>query len=412
MKICVFTLGCKVNASESESLMRGLKEAGHTVTETLERADLYIVNTCAVTAEAEKKSRQTAARIRALNPCAEIIYTGCACQKDFSAFSDKENVRLVTGAFDKGKILSMLEERGVKIAPERGDFEEMPAPETVRARQYIKVQDGCDNFCSYCIIPYLRGRSRSRAKESVKREIDGAKCAEVVLNGINLSAYRDGETDLAGLMHYLADTEKRVRLGSLEVRVVTDELLTALSEMRSFAPHFHLSLQSGSDAVLAAMNRRYTAAEYLEKVSLIRKYFPFAGVTTDVIVGFPAETEENFAQTLSLVKTARFSDVHCFPYSPRSGTKAYSMKDLPSEVKKERLARLVALKNRCKAAFEEENFGRTEMFVPEETENGYCAGYTGNYLRAYVQGELPCRAVSVIVKEKFRGGVLAEIKGE
>lgn len=412
MKICVFTLGCKVNASESESLARALREAGHAVTEKLENADLFIVNTCAVTAEAEKKSRQTAARIRALNPAAEIVYTGCACQKDPAAFSKKSNARLVTGVFDKGKIAAMLEDSGVKIAPERKDFEEMPAPETRRARQYIKVQDGCDNFCSYCIIPYLRGRSRSRAKESVKKEIDGAACAEVVLNGINLSAYRDKNTDLAGLMRYLADTEKRVRLGSLEVRAITDDLLSALKNMRNFAPHFHLSLQSGSDKVLAAMNRRYTAEEYLEKVSLIRKYFPFAGITTDIIVGFPAETEADFAETLALAAAAEFSDIHCFPYSPRSGTRAFALRDLPPAVKKERLERLLAVKENCRAAFARKNFGRAEKAVIEEEDGEYFVGYTGNYLRVYVKKALPCGEIGVIIKETFRDGVRAEIEGE
>ncbi len=412
MKICVFTLGCKVNASESESLIRGLTETGYEVTEKLEKADLYLVNTCAVTAEAEKKSRQTAARIRALNPSAEIIYTGCACQKDPAAFSAKENVRLVTGTFDKGKILGMLEERGVRIAPEEREFEEMLPPETERARQYIKIQDGCDNFCSYCIIPYLRGRSRSRKKENVKREIDGAKCAEVVLNGIDLSAYRDGDTDLAGLMRYLADTEKRVRLGSLEVRVVTEELLSALSRMKNFAQHFHLSLQSGSDAVLKAMNRHYTAAEFLEKVALIRKYFPYAGITTDLIAGFPAETETDFQQTLSAAEKAAFSDIHCFPYSPRSGTKAFAMKDLPAAVKKERLERLLAVKNSCRNAFVARNYNHEEKAVIEEVSDGYFVGYTGNYLRVYLEKGLPYREIGVIIKEKFRDGVRAESKGE
>ena len=408
MKICIFTLGCKVNASESESLARGLKEAGHEVTEKLEKADLYIVNTCAVTAEAEKKSRQTAARIAALAPEAEIIYTGCACQKDPDPFAHKKNARLVTGVFDKGEILSLLGARGVKIAPERKSYEELLPPDTAKARHYVKVQDGCDNFCSYCIIPYLRGRSRSRPPESVKREIENAACAEVVLGGINLSAYRYQGCGLTGLMRLLKDTDKRVRLGSLEVNVIDGEFLSALAEMRNFAPHFHLSLQSGSDEVLKAMNRRYTAAEYLGKVELIRSFFPRAGVTTDIIAGFPSETEKNFEETLALVRAAAFSDIHCFPYSPRSGTAAFSMKDLPAAVKKERTERLLAEKKICRENFARKNFGEREKVVAEEWDGEFVSGYTGNYLRAYLKEPLLCGEIPVIIKESFRDGVLAE----
>ena len=408
MKVCVFTLGCKVNASESDSIVRDLIERGYEVTEELEKADLYIINTCAVTAEAEKKSRQTAARAAKLNPNAKIIFTGCACQKDPAPFSAKKNAQLVTGVFGKGKIATMLEREGVCLSPEDREFEELLPPLSERARSYIKVQDGCNNFCSYCIIPYLRGRTRSRSPESVLKEIAALSSAEIVLNGINLSAYDYHGKKLKDLVAALKDVDKRVRLGSLEVNVVDGELLEALSSLKDFAPQFHLSLQSGSDAVLKKMNRHYTAEEYLEKVRLIRSFFPFAGITTDIIAGFPTETEENFQETLRLVDSAEFSDIHCFCYSPRSGTVAYKMPDLPAEIKRERLDRLMEKKTVCRARFEEKNLLRREEVVVEELSDGYFVGYTGNYLRAYLKEALPYQKVSVIIKKRFKDGVLCE----
>ena len=199
-----------------------------------------------------------------------------------------------------------------------------------------------------------------------------------------------------------------MRLGSLEVNVVDEEFLSALTLLKDFAPQFHLSLQSGSDAVLKKMNRHYTAEEYLEKVRLIRSFFPFAGITTDIIAGFPSETEENFEETLRLVDRAEFSDIHCFCYSPRSGTLAYKMPDLPAEVKRDRLERLMKKKELCRARFEEKNLGRIEKVVVEEQADGYFAGYTGNYLRAYLKEALPNEEVSVIIKERFKDGVLCE----
>ena len=408
MKICVFTLGCKVNASESDSIVRDLIGRGYEVTEELEPADLYIINTCAVTAEAEKKSRQTAARAAKLNPNAKIVFTGCACQKNAAPFAEKKNAQLVTGVFGKGKIPDMLEERGILLSPEDKEFEELLPPLSDRARSYIKVQDGCNNFCSYCIIPYLRGRTRSRSPESVLQEVCALSSAEIVLNGINLSAYDYRGKKLKDLVLALKDVNKRVRLGSLEVNVVDEEFLSALTLLKDFAPQFHLSLQSGSDAVLKKMNRHYTAEEYLEKVRLIRSFFPFAGITTDIIAGFPSETEENFEETLRLVDRAEFSDIHCFCYSPRSGTLAYKMPDLPAEVKRDRLERLMKKKELCRARFEEKNLGRTEKVVVEEQADGYFAGYTGNYLRAYLKEALPNEEVSVIIKERFKDGVLCE----
>ena len=272
-KAVVFTLGCKVNECESDSLIAGLRERGYEVFDKLIKADLYIVNTCAVTSEAEKKSRQTASRIYRLNKNAKIIFTGCACQKDSKPFLSKGENVLVTGVFDKNKILSMLDESGEKIAKETGVFEELLPVSTLRSRAYVKVQDGCDNFCSYCIIPYLRGRSRSRSIKSILNEINDVSAYEVIINGINLSSFNFEGREFADLFEALSDVKKRIRIGSLEVGVINTRLLGNLKNLFDFAPHFHLSMQSGSNDVLKSMNRKYTREQFIDKVNLIRQYF-------------------------------------------------------------------------------------------------------------------------------------------
>ena len=409
MKAVVFTLGCKVNECESESLVSGLKERGYEVSDRLEKADLYIVNTCAVTLEAEKKSRQMASRIKRLNPNAKIIFTGCAAEKDRKAFSGKSSEYLVTGVFNRNAILSALDKSGVMIANSDAVYEELPTPLPLKTRAFIKVQDGCDGFCTYCIIPHLRGRSRSRNPENAVKEINALNPAEAIVTGINLSDYRYKSVDLTGLIDRLKDVNARIRLGSLEARVIDDGFLTALKNLKDFAPHFHLSLQSGSDAVLKKMNRKYTREEFIGKVGLIRRYFPFAGITTDIIAGFPTETDEDFADTLSLIEEVKFSDIHPFAFSPRSGTPAYKMRDLPAETKKARVDRLIEVKKRLKVDFAESMRGRIVDFLPEEIKNGYTEGYSGNYLRIYVKGELPTgKIIKVRVIAPCFNGALAE----
>lgn len=407
VKAVVFTLGCKVNESESDSLIRALTDKGFDVSDKLEFADLYIVNTCAVTGEAEKKSRQTVSRIKAINPDAKIIFTGCAVQNDPEAFLNKSNVSVVTGTFNKTRILDLLESRGTFIDTEPKCFEEMPVVKTLRERGFIKVQDGCNNFCSYCLIPYLRGRERSRSPESVLNEINANGWKETVINGINLSAYDYEGVKLGGLLTFLKDVNTRVRLGSLEVGVITDEFLAAAKAMKNFAPHFHLSLQSGSDEVLKKMNRHYKTSEFLAAVQLIRKYFPDAGITTDVIAGFPTETERNFIETLDFIDKVEFSDVHPFTYSKRQGTVAYRYKDLSGDVKKARLNALMQKKAELKSKFANKNIGKPLTMLVEEVKDGYSVGYSENYLRLY----LPGRAegfVSVRAVKELNDGALAE----
>ena len=410
MKAVVFTLGCKVNECESDSLISGLMERGYQVSDKLEKADLYIVNTCAVTAEAEKKSRQTASRIKKLNPNAKVIFTGCAAENNYKAFADKSSSYLITGVFNKSAIFDALDKSGVMVFEQNGDYEELPAPTSLRTRAFIKVQDGCDSFCSYCIIPYLRGRSRSRDPESVKREIERLHPKEAIITGINLSDYRFNGKGLTYLTDALCGVKTRIRLGSLEVRVIDLEFLKSLERLYDFAPHFHLSLQSGSDAVLKKMNRKYTREEFLEKVGLIRRYFSFAGITTDIIAGFPTETDQDFADTLSLIEKVKFSDIHPFAFRPRKGTAAFRMSGVSDGVKKERLQKLLEVKRNLKAAFAAEMRGKTLCFLPEEFKDGYTEGYSENYLRLYLKGDFTGREIiKVKVEDAFKDGAKCEI---
>ena len=397
MKAVVFTLGCKVNECESNSLIEGLIKKGYTVSDRLERADLYIVNTCAVTSEAEKKSRQMVSRIKKLNPLAKIIFTGCASQKNPDSFIKKDNNILVTGTFNKGQIIEMIQKSGCNIFEKSDTFEELLPAKSLRTRSFIKVQDGCNNYCSYCIIPYLRGNSRSRNPESVLKEINNCKSKEIVITGINLSAYDYKGQGLKELIDKLKDVDKRIRLGSLEVGVITRELMQSLKALKNFAPHFHLSLQSGADNVLKKMNRHYTTSEYLDKVRLIREYFIDAGITTDIIVGFPSESEQDFNDTMSFVERAGFSDIHPFIFSPRSGTVAYKMKDIDPCIKKARLDELIIKKQRLKSAFINAQQGKEVNVLIEEFKDGYSVGYSENYIRVYV-------------KEKLASGELKKVK--
>lgn len=385
MKAVVFTLGCKVNECESDSLITGLINKGYQVSDKLEKADLYIVNTCAVTSEAEKKSRQMSARINKINPNARVIFTGCAVQKDYTPFITKQNTSLVVGNANKQQILDLIDEEGVKIADLACEFEELLPVSTLKERAFIKVQDGCNNFCSYCIVPYLRGRSRSRNPESVKEEILKLNPKEAVITGINLSAYNYNGVTLSGLMETLKDVDCRIRLGSLEVGVITKEFLTSLKGLKNFAPHFHLSLQSGSNNVLEKMNRKYTKEEYALKVDLIREYFADAGITTDIIVGFPTESEQDFLDTLWLTDRVKFSDIHPFIFSARQGTVAYKLPEVPFSEKKKRSEILINKKHALKAEFIKKMLGKTFDFLYEETRDGFAVGYTENYIRCYIE---------------------------
>ncbi len=415
MKAVVYTLGCKVNDVESGSIIRGLEELGYSVSREIETADLYVINTCAVTAEAERKSRQTLGKAIKANPQAKIIVCGCASQKNPQAFLEKgHTVYAVTGARNKGEVLALardgLRERvGVRLGATEGGYEELPLPECLKTRNFVKIQDGCNRFCSYCVIPYLRGRSRSRALASAASEILSSKAQETVVTGIDISEYKDGDgNDLTELMRAVREADTRIRLGSLEVSAITEAFLAALQGLKCFAPQFHLSLQSGSDAVLRSMNRHYTRAEYLEKCAMIYKAFPDAAITTDIIVGFPTETDEDFEDSLRIVSEAGFAQIHAFPYSPREGTNAYKRyKELPAAVKKSRLERLLEEGVKQKKAYMERFVGKRLCLAPENCFDGVTEGYSENYIRVYVNGELKKRLTRVRVEGLFRDGVIA-----
>lgn len=396
--ISVCTLGCKVNRYDTDAMLAVLENRGFTVLEGYEFADVYIINTCAVTAEAERKSRQTVGKVLAINPEAEIYVCGCASQNNFSQFA-KDGVNYISGTDGKLKLAEKIAE-SYADNDATGDFEKIVAPDfdlsdkfedndgviNTRTRHFIKVQDGCNNFCSYCIVPYLRGRSRSRSLSSIIKELDGVegKAKEVVITGINLSAYgNDINISIAGLLTALQKYGMRFRLGSLEVGVITDDFLRAAKELKAFCPHFHLSLQSGDDAVLKDMNRRYDTKAYAAAVAKIREYFPDAAITTDIIVGFPTESEQSFENTLNFAREIGFSDIHVFPYSSRKGTAAGRLKPLPADVLLKRQKIMTALKRELSEKFMLSQLGKEQEVVFETKEDGMWCGHSRNYVKVY-----------------------------
>ncbi len=395
-KISIFTLGCKVNQYDTDAMLAVFEHAGFEIAEGLEYADVYVVNSCAVTAEAEKKSRQSIARILKVNPNAKIFVCGCASQNNFSQFA-KNNVQYISGSDQKldfaRKIVTEFkgeEEQFDKIVPDKFDistvFEDNDGIINLRTRHFIKVQDGCNNFCSYCLIPYVRGRSRSRALASIERELDevSSVAKEVVVTGINLSAYgKDIGSSLTDLMKMLSKYDFSVRLGSLEVGVITKDFLDATKTLKRFCPHFHLSLQSGDDSVLKAMNRHYTTAEYYDAVRLIREYYSDPAITTDIIVGFPSEREEEFENSMVFARKVGFSDIHVFPYSSRRGTVAGRMPTLDPEIVLDRQKRMTALKHELVQNYLNKQIGMPVNVLFETQSRGVWCGHSPNYVKVY-----------------------------
>ncbi len=271
------------------------------------------------------------------------------------------------------------------------------------------MQDGCNNFCSYCIIPYLRGRTRSRNPDKVIEEILKLNPSEAVITGINLSAYNYQNIGLKGLIERLSVVKCRIRLGSLEVGVITEEFLMALKGLYNFAPHFHLSLQSGANATLKAMNRKYTREEYFDKCELIKKHFPNCAITTDVIVGYSTETQEDFNDSIDLCKRVGFADIHCFPYSRREGTVGAKLKELPSSVKDERMDVILAVKKQLKDSYINANIGKVLEVIPEDVEGEYLVGYTENYIKVYLNRKDVNSAVKVKLINAYKDGAIGEI---
>ncbi len=408
--VVVFNLGCKVNQYECDVICDNLKNKGYQISQELEPADIYVINTCAVTAEAEKKSRQAIARCRALNASAKILVVGCASQKNPQSFI-KDNVTYISGVAGKFSIDSHLnsEIQDIDIKELPTVYEDGELDSAYRTRSYIKIQDGCNNFCSYCIIPYLRGRSRSRRKEEIVKEI--AKLSgfvqEIVLTGIDLMAYGlDIGYDLRTLIEELEVFNLRIRLGSLYAERITSDLLESLKKLKKFCPHFHLSMQSGDDGVLKSMNRHYTASVYKEKIDLIKEFFPDATITTDIIVGFPTETEEAFINTCNFVQEVKFSDIHIFPYSAREGTRAAKLPQIDKEIVKTRKKILSNIKKDLVKKHLADNLGKAHEVLLEEKVGEYYVGHTRNYIKVYLKenGEI----VTTIPNKIFNDGLMEE----
>ena len=410
-KAALHNLGCKVNAYETEAMQELLEQAGYEIVPFQEKADVYIINTCTVTNMADRKSRQMLHRARKMNPEAVVAACGCYVQEKPDEAADC--VDIVIGNNRKKEIVRILEEYensrdGEKKRPgeplkdlvdigHTKEYEELSLSRTAEhTRAYIKVQDGCNQFCSYCIIPYARGRVRSRSKDHVLEEVQalaGAGYQEVVLTGIHLSSYGiDNGEDLLSLILAVHEVEgiRRIRLGSLEPRIITEEFVRTISGLPKMCPHFHLSLQSGCTETLKRMNRRYTAEEYFEKCELLRKYFHEPALTTDVIVGFPGETQEEFEASRAFVDKVDFYETHVFKYSRREGTKAAVMPDqVPEPVKAERSAILLELSKKKQKAYEERLLGTTqEVLIEEEIERDgeiWQVGHTREYVKAGIK---------------------------
>ena len=419
-KISVFTLGCKVNQYDGDAMLAIFNEAGFEVAEGLEFADIYILNTCAVTAEAEKKSRQAVSRIIKVNPSAKIYVCGCASQNNFIQFA-KSGVVYISGTDKKTELARQIVAKYVNssdmpqcVAEEKrfdisDKYEDNDGVYNLRTRHFIKVQDGCDNYCNYCIIPYLRGHSRSRSVESIIKELDGVRGSvkEIVVTGINLSAYGlDIGLSLAELLKKLSKYDDlRVRLGSLEVCVVNDAFLKATKKLKHFCPHFHLSLQSGDDSVLMAMNRHYDTEQYFQAVKLIRGYYPSASITTDIIVGYPTETEEMFENCMKFARKVGFSDIHVFSYSSRKGTVARRMPVLPAEVVDDRQRRLSALKRELADNYLNKQIGMPQQVLFETQCDGLWVGHTPNYVKVYSANGRHNEVRTIIPRRKYSDGL-------
>ncbi len=385
MKVAVLTLGCKVNKYESDALVFELEKRGYSSTDKLEWADAYIINTCAVTNEAEKKSRQMLERARKFNKDAKIFVIGCASQNRPSQF-EKHGVQFLMGTANKKEILDRLQEFGQTLSPLPAKYEDDLFSKQTNERAYIKIQDGCNKFCSYCIIPYLRGRSRSRELKSIIDEVKKLpqNVQEIVLVGIDVADFKiEDKLALGTLLKELDGFNKRLRLSSMEDNLINENFLEELASVKNFCPHFHLSLQSGCDEVLKKMNRHYTTSDFEKSVNLIRKYFPLAGITTDIIVGFPTETEENFEETLNFAKKVKFSQLHIFPYSERSGTAASKLyKDISKQIKTSRLKRLEEVGKNLQRDFINQN--KTLSVLIEEKHGEWFEGYSKNYIKCKI----------------------------
>lgn len=407
MKKCALhSLGCKVNSYETQAMQKMMESAGYEIVPFGEEiADIYIINTCSVTNIADRKSRQMIHKAKKLNP--EAVVAAAGCYVESAGDNIDEDVDIVIGNNEKSHLIEILREYFEHMDKEKSvdigkvtSFDELNIDSPLEhTRAYVKIQDGCNRFCSYCIIPYVRGRIRSRKPDDVMEEIKriaDSGCKEVVLTGIHLSSYgldfKDSTVKLIDVIEAVNKIEgiERIRLGSLEPLIVTEEFVTRLSKCDKICPHFHLSLQSGCNETLKRMNRRYSVDEYYNGVELLRKYFPDAAVTTDVIVGFPGETEEEFNITKSYLEKVCFYEMHIFKYSRRKGTVADKMPDqIPENIKSERSAELLELNEKLSNGYREKYIGKNVKVLLEENhiiENKkYIMGFTDTYVRVALE---------------------------
>lgn len=402
-KAALHNLGCKVNAYETEAMQHLLEEAGYEIVPFTQKADVYVINTCSVTNMADRKSRQMLHKAKKNNPDSIVVAAGCYVQTSEKEVLNDLSVDIVIGNDRKHDLVRLLEEYSLDsvndtvddINDGKRDFEELFIDQTKEhTRAFIKVQDGCNQFCSYCIIPYARGRVRSRRFENVIAEVERLAAngfKEVVLTGIHLSSYGvDFEEDI-GLLELIQAVNavkgiERIRLGSLEPKIVTEHFASELSKLDKICPHFHLSLQSGCDATLKRMNRKYTTKEYERGCELLRKYFVHPAITTDVIVGFPGETEEEFEQTKAYLEHIHFYEMHIFKYSKRKGTRAAVMPDqIDEQIKAARSEELIALGHAMSKEFRKFYIGKNEEALFEEKavigDKEYFVGYTKEYVK-------------------------------
>lgn len=409
-KVALHNLGCKVNAYETEAMQQMLDAAGYEIVPFEPGADIYVINTCSVTNIADRKSRQMLHKAKKMNPDAIVVAAGCYVQADTKKAEADASIDIIIGNNKKQELIPILESyrTGHQKTTECVDINHTKEYENLEidrteehTRAYLKVQDGCNQFCTYCIIPYARGRIRSKKTEDVVNEVKrlaASGCQEVVLTGIHLSSYgKERPEDQENLLTLIqavhqVDGIERIRLGSLEPGIITEEFAAAISSLPKVCPHFHLSLQSGCTTTLKRMNRRYTAEEYREKCEILRKYYPAPALTTDVITGFPGETEEEFEESRSFVDSIHFYETHIFPYSKREGTKAAGMPDqLTEQVKKERSRILIALGKEHQREYMEQFLGQEKevLFEEQQTVEGqeYWTGHTMEYLKIAVISE-------------------------
>ena len=422
--VALHNLGCKVNGYEMDVMQQMLQEKGYKIVPFDEVADIYIINTCTVTNIADRKSRQMLHRAKKRNPNAVVVAVGCYVQTGQDAVRKDDTIDLAIGNNRKKQLVTILEdylnqrecEETIIDIGHTDEYEEMTLVKTAEhTRAYIKIQDGCNQFCSYCIIPYARGRVRSRKEEDIQQEVRGiveAGYQEIVLTGIHISSYGvdRGSSELLTLLSKLhsIDGLMRIRLGSLEPRIVTEEFVSELSTMPKICPHFHLSLQSGCDAVLGRMNRHYTSGEYFRTTEIIRKYYPNPAITTDVIVGFPGETEEEFRITEQFVKSVHFYEMHIFKYSKREGTRAALMDGQLTEAEKgRRSAILAAAERQMSNAYRASFIGREAQVLFEEKKEKdgktYWVGHTPQYVKAAKEADSSENLGNQIIKGTIIG---------